>query len=103
MRWVAILSERAKWELKDSREWYEEKQVGLGDRFVNEVVTKLRNLEQDPTKGLRRNQHYYEAIVKTFPFLIIYRIERDSKSYLYNLFFIPVVTLKRNIIANIKH
>ena len=79
MRWVAILSERAKRELIDSREWYEDKQIGLGDRFMNEVFTKLRNLEEDPTKGLRRNKLYYEAIVKTFPFLIIYRIEPDSK------------------------
>ncbi len=79
MSCAAILSERAKRELIDSHEWYEHKQIGLGGRFMKDVFTKLRNLEEDPTKGLRRNKLYYEAIVKTFPFLIIYRIEPDSK------------------------
>jgi len=78
MTWVAVLSERAQRELVESWAWYEDKQLGLGDRFKDAVFKKLRQLEEDHARGLQRNPVYREAIIKTFPFLIIYRVEKKS-------------------------
>ncbi len=75
MSYISILSERAKKELQESWEWYEERQPGLGDRFIAAVFEKLNQLEDDPAKGMQRNTIYREAMVKIFPYLIIYRIE----------------------------
>ena len=36
-----ILSSRAQKEIAQSWEWYEDRQRGLGDRFVNEVVKRI--------------------------------------------------------------
>ena len=44
----SILSERAQREILSSWEWYEERQRGLGDRFVEEVLNKISIIETNP-------------------------------------------------------
>jgi len=66
---------KARQEILDAWEWYEDKQVGLGDQFVTEVGKKIMFIRNNPfhypTKG-----KYREAQTDTFPFLIIYKINK---------------------------
>ena len=43
-----IISSRAQKEIAKSWEWYEERQPGLGDRFVKEVTSRIGKIEQAP-------------------------------------------------------
>ena len=73
-----IISSRAQKELSEAWAWYEDRLVGLGDRFLNEVIDRLRQIELNPDRFPTRFKSYKEAPVPTFPFLLIYRISKKS-------------------------
>ena len=75
-----ILSSRAQKEIAASWDWYEDRQAGLGDRFVKEVIIRLRQIEQSPERYPNKHKFYKETLVDTFPFLIIYRLNKRKKS-----------------------
>ena len=79
MSYTSILSRNALAELSDAWRWYEDRQEGLGDRFKDAVYKSIAQIEESPTKGIKRKDPYREAIVRIFPFLIIYRIETKTK------------------------
>lgn len=72
-------SSRAQKEIASAWEWYEERQQGLGDRFVQEVIRRSQLLEQYPERYPTRYKSYKETPVLIFPFLIIYRINKKKK------------------------
>jgi len=74
-----IFSGKAEAEVAKSWEWYEERQQGLGDRFVREVLSKVKLIEQHPERYPLRYKTYRETPVSVFPFLIIYRINKKRK------------------------
>jgi plasmid stabilization system protein ParE len=76
----SILSTRAQNEIAQSWDWYEERQQTLGDRFVEEVTSKIRLIEQNPERYPTPYKSYKETSLNIFPFLIIYRINRKKKS-----------------------
>ena len=76
----SILSGRAQKEVAVSWEWYEERSIGLGDRFLAEIVARIREIENNPDRFPTRHKYYKEAPISTFPFLIIYRINTRKKS-----------------------
>ncbi len=59
--------------------WYEDKQSGLGDRFLNEVYKRIEAIEQHPERYAERKKRFHETKIKTFPYLIIYRIEKEDE------------------------
>lgn len=75
-----IVSSRAQKELAESWNWYEDRLPGLGDKFVNEVLKCTRQIEENPDRFPTKYKSYKEAQVKTFPFLVIYRITRKTSS-----------------------
>ncbi len=77
--YISILSTRAQKEITQAWEWYEERQQTLGDRFVKEVINKLRLIEQNPERYPTRYKSYKETSVNIFPFLVIYRINRKKE------------------------
>jgi plasmid stabilization system protein ParE len=70
---------RARLELLEAWEWYEDKQIGLGDRFKEQVYRCIRLIEKYPERYPERKKNYMEASVKIFPYLIIYRIHKRKK------------------------
>lgn len=80
MNYSITLSERALSELIESWEWYEDKQDGLGDKFKLEIDKGLLRIAANPFTGIVRRRTYFEVIISRFPFLIIYRIDRRSKT-----------------------
>jgi len=76
----SIISSRAQKEIIVSWEWYEERQQGLGDRFLQEITTRIKDIENYPNRFPSRYKYYKEALVATFPFIIIYRINTRKRS-----------------------
>jgi plasmid stabilization system protein ParE len=70
---------RARLELLEAWEWYEDKQVGLGDRFTEQVYKCIRLIEKYPERYPEKKKNYMEAGVKIFPYLVIYRIHKRKK------------------------
>lgn len=68
---------KAQKEILDAWEWYEDKQAGLGDRFTNAVREKIQAILNNPLHYPRHKKHH-EALVETFPYLIIYQINHKE-------------------------
>jgi len=65
-------------ELNDARNFYNEKVSGLGVSFRTEVLSKIKNISENPLvhpdiRGVRR------AFLKRFPYSIIYRVISKSR------------------------
>jgi len=77
--YTSILSVRAGQEITASWQWYEERQPGLGDRFVKNVVQRIEQIEQFPERYTCRYKTYRETIIEVFPFSIIYRVNKKKR------------------------
>jgi len=64
--------------------WYEDRQKGLGERFVKAVRQKIEDISSNPhAHGSKGKKNLREAKVDFFPYLIIYRIDnRIRKIYI---------------------
>lgn len=67
-----IVLEDADRELLQAAEWYESKRKGLGLRFIDVIENKLNSIRDYPERNPKRNSNFREAVVKIFPFVIIY-------------------------------
>ena len=55
----------------EAYEWYEERQAGLGERFLKAVRHKIEEILLHPeAHGSRSNKKFREAQVEIFPYLI---------------------------------
>lgn len=65
--------------------WYEEKQKGLGERFINAVTEKIKQIIQNPEAyGSKSNKSIREAEVDKFPYLVVYKINKRKKEIYIN-------------------
>jgi hypothetical protein len=74
-----ILSTRVQKEILKAWDWYEDRQQGLGDLFVEDALKCIRKIEQAPARYKTRFKTYKETSLATFPFLVIYRINERKK------------------------
>jgi plasmid stabilization system protein ParE len=80
LHFSAILSTRAQKEVSVSWEWYEERSLGLGDRFLEAVKAKIREIEKEPFNYSARYKEYRETSLDSFPYQIVFRINQRKKS-----------------------
>lgn len=66
---------KAQNEILDAWEWYENKQIGLGDRFKQEVENKIKSIINNPLKYPLKGK-YHEAQTDIFPYLIVFDIDK---------------------------
>ena len=60
--------------------WYEDKQKGLGERFIKAVRRKIEEIAVHPeVYGSRSNKTFREAKVDFFPYLVVYKVNKRSK------------------------
>jgi len=75
-------------DLQDAYDWYEEQNIGLGERFVKEVDDHLELICKNPYQfAVQFSEKYRFALLKHFPFRIVYRIdERKERVYVSSIF-----------------
>lgn len=73
MAYPLELHEEAHEEYIEAYAWYEKKQKGLGDRFMNSVEKRLRQISEHPEYYSRKqNSNYREVKVESFPYMTVY-------------------------------
>ena len=60
-------------------DWYDDRWIGLGDRFMREVEKKVQQIEKTPERYAERQKGFRETKINVFPYLIIYRIQKRKK------------------------
>ena len=58
--------------------WYEDQQDGLGKIFSEKFYSKLVKVCKNPLHYRSFYKKYHEALVDTFPFLIVYFIDEEK-------------------------
>jgi plasmid stabilization system protein ParE len=77
--YTIVLSVKAQFELEESWQWYEGREIGLGARFIDEVLNKINTLATFPEVHSIKNRQYRETVVPAFPFVIVYRVMKKEK------------------------
>ena len=76
------ISIKARKELLDAIDWYEQKQTGLGDRFASVVIGQINQINSSPFLYTQRNKHHREVKVNQFPYLIVYSVSKKKNMIL---------------------
>ncbi len=64
----------------DAYRWYEEQQLGLGEKFLAAVKNKVEKIITNPEIfSVKSRPGYHEALVESFPYTIVYRINKKQK------------------------
>ncbi|MDP9048844.1 MAG: type II toxin-antitoxin system RelE/ParE family toxin [Bacteroidota bacterium] len=75
------LFETAAADLQEAYDWYEEQSIGLGERFIREVDDYLDFIGENPYQfPIQFSGRYHFALLRHFPFRIVYRIDTNLKS-----------------------
>ena len=68
---------KARNEILDAWEWYEDKRPGLGDRFKDAVARKIKTIVKNPLHYPIKGK-YRETRIDDFPFLIVYQFDEEE-------------------------
>jgi plasmid stabilization system protein ParE len=72
---------RAEQEVTDAYAWYEAKQEGLGERFLDRIDHCLSQISSNPNQyPSRYGNELYFAPVKPFPYLIVYWVDEKLET-----------------------
>jgi mRNA-degrading endonuclease RelE of RelBE toxin-antitoxin system len=73
-----ILLDEARIEWLDSSLYYELQKKGLGEKFTNVVEKTLEQILVNPKHFQKKNSNYREAYLKPFPFVILFRVDKQK-------------------------
>src|SRR5437867_1185675 len=72
-----VLNADAEADLDAAAQWYEQQQTGLGTDLVAEVRNTLNRISQLPRMNLVVHRDLRRALVRRFPYSVIYRVHDD--------------------------
>lgn len=71
------IEDRAKIEIADAYDWYEEQKEGLGESFIKGFQKAIDNIQKAPN-GFTEVRHHRQFPMKHFPFVILYEIDKET-------------------------
>jgi len=71
------LREEAEADLEKTAGWYHQQKRGLGDEFLDEVVTLFQSIRKHPLAYPLIYRETRRALTKRFPLGIFYRVESE--------------------------
>ncbi len=81
---LVILPE-AEQDIDEAYAWYEERQEGLGERFLAQVDATLDMLRRQPLMHQVVHEQYRRAVLRRFPYVIFYEAVGDRVT-IYSVF-----------------
>jgi toxin ParE1/3/4 len=78
MKYHLIIKSGAELDITDSVKWYDEKQQGLGLRFLNDLDQKLQKVQANPLHYQVRYKTIRMAFLDTFEDAIHYIVEENK-------------------------
>lgn len=68
---VGPIAER---EVEEAARWYEARELGLGQAFVDEVLRALDSIEAEPETLPLLREPYRRKLLDRFPYAVIYKV-----------------------------
>ncbi len=72
------LTEEAEQDLLEARDWYDKKQLKLGDDFMVAVDTCFASIERNPEMFIFSHGRVRRALMKKFPYVVLFRVSEDE-------------------------
>ncbi|WP_031426902.1 type II toxin-antitoxin system RelE/ParE family toxin [Flavimarina sp. Hel_I_48] len=85
MSLILIILPRAELEIEKSFHFYNVSRTDLGNNFLKELDYYFDLILQNPRTFRKNNLGFREAVIKRFPFLIIYE-QLEDYLYIYSVF-----------------
>lgn len=63
---------------KEAYDWYELRQKGLGELFLNELDNHYTKAQLHPTAYSKRERNYRCIILKKFPYVIVFKLIKTT-------------------------
>jgi len=80
MSYTYWLHEKIQKDLNEGFTWYEERRTGLGYEFLQAIENTISEIIAHPeVYGSKGNPDFREALIKRFPYVIVYRIYKRKK------------------------
>ena len=77
MKWAVVIGPRAERDIENARQWYEKQQIGLGDRFLDEIGHAVLALKKDANCFPLYYRRFRRVLLPRFPYKIFFVIEGD--------------------------
>jgi plasmid stabilization system protein ParE len=90
--WQIIIEDLAKTDLQEIYEWYQFKEIGLGNSFINDFEDTLERIKLNPLHARNLTERTRSASFKKFPYQIIYITDSQNKK----VFIIVITHHRRN-------
>src|SRR2546429_158123 len=76
MKWKVVSRPQAENDMLEAAEWYETRRAGLGDEFIDEILTVFDALAINPLLHCRRHptKNIHWRYPKRFPYRVIYEV-----------------------------
>lgn len=82
MSFQVIIKEEALQDIQEAYEYYELKQLGLGEKFLQKLQQRLLHLSKHPNNYGFIDEDYLKILrdvkIDKFPFVIVFEIEHDT-------------------------
>jgi toxin ParE1/3/4 len=78
MRLRTFVRPEAQNDIREAARWYENREAGLGLRFLGEVRTSLQHISQNPLRFPIVEEDVGRALVQKFPYSIYFVNEADA-------------------------
>ena len=85
MSFKLIIKDGAQLEIIEAFLYYEEKQEGLGESFLDHLDSYFKWIKDYPFHFSEKRKPYREAVIKRFPYLIIYEVF-ENEVIVYSVF-----------------
>jgi toxin ParE1/3/4 len=67
VKWRVVIRPRAESDLREARDWYEDRRKGLGQEFLAEIAIAVRLLAENPELYPEYYRGFRRALTKRFP------------------------------------
>ena len=77
MKWSVIVGPRAERDVEKARQWYEKQQIGLGDRFLQEISQVVLTLKNDADRFPLYHRRFRRVLLPRFPYKIFFVLDGE--------------------------
>ena len=77
MKYLLDIKTSAEKGVLNAFDYYEGKQKGLSDRFLDYWETHLNLIKQEPLLFQKKYKNFRQALIKPYPYYIIYEVEEN--------------------------
>jgi toxin ParE1/3/4 len=74
VKWLVLVRAEAEQDLREARDWYEQKRTGLGDEFLDAVANAISELALHADRSRPYFRLFRRVHLRRFPYKIFYQV-----------------------------